>query len=45
MANSMLFVTCYIGENKCSRENIEEQLEYYTSYMVEQKLIKKILVV
>ena len=41
MANSMLFVNRYIGEIKCSRENIEEQLEYSTSYMIEQKLVKK----
>jgi len=41
MANSMLFVNRYIGEIKCSKENIEEQLEYSTSYMIEQKLVKK----
>ena len=40
-ANSLLFIKRFIGNNELSKEKIEEQLMYITSFMSAQELIKQ----
>ena len=38
--NSLFFIKRYMGSNLLSQENIDEQHDYFASYMREQKLLK-----